>query len=221
MLAVILDMDGLMVKTPSATHSSMEETPRLRAGAAVGRLCRGMIGLAAPSRRFIIRELGEDVPMAALEAAVSSGFLDDINRNGVPPKPGLFELLDFLDRHGIPRAVATSSSTSWAERLLAEVGVLQRVDAIVGGEQVAAGKPAPDIFLRAAERLGQPASDCVVLEDSGPGLRAAAAAGMKAILVPDCAQPSAEERGMAWRIAGSLLDAISWLDTLRDSTSRP
>ena len=85
--------------------------------------------------------------------------------------------------------------------------MLQYVDVVIGGEQVSQGKPAPDIFLAAARQLQHRPADCVVLEDSEPGLRAAVAAGIAPILIPDLRPPSPESRDLAHAIVESLADA--------------
>jgi beta-phosphoglucomutase-like phosphatase (HAD superfamily) len=112
------------------------------------------------------------------------------------------------------RAVATSTRTGLAERKLARVGVLDRFDAVVGGDQVRNGKPAPDIYLRAAERLERGPDECIVLEDSRNGVRAASAAGMTVILVPDLCPIDQETEQLAFRTARSLLDVVGALEGL-------
>ncbi len=93
----------------------------------------------------------------------------------------LEELLDRLDRAGIPRAVGSSSHHAWVEKILDHLGLRERFPIIVGGDDVAHGKPAPDIFLRCAELLGVPPERCAVIEDSANGVLAARRAGMAAI----------------------------------------
>ena len=115
-----------------------------------------------------------------------------VEREGIALKPGLVELLDWLDetRHpqggrdvDAPRRARRRSSTAPRSR--------DRFAALVGGDEIARGKPAPDIFVEAAARLGVAAAACVVLEDSEPGVRGALAAGMTPIMVPDRIAPSA------------------------------
>ena len=90
-----------------------------------------------------------------------------------------------LHQKGIPLAVASSSRRERLDRTLARAQLDTIFAVSVAGDEIARGKPAPDIFLLAAERLGAPPSSCLVLEDSAPGVRAALAAGMTAIMVPD------------------------------------
>jgi HAD superfamily hydrolase (TIGR01509 family) len=97
------------------------------------------------------------------------------------PPPGAVELIDRLDAARIPRAVGSSSQRAWVEMILENLGLRERFEIIVGGDDVARGKPAPDIFLRCAELLGVPPGRCVVIEDSPNGVLAARQAGMAAI----------------------------------------
>ena len=100
-------------------------------------------------------------------------------------KPGAVELLDTLDALRMPRAIATSSSHRTVQRHLATHDLTGRFDAIVGHGDYPAGKPAPDPFLKAAERLAVEPPLCLALEDSHNGVRSAAAAGMMTVMVPD------------------------------------
>ena len=112
-------------------------------------------------------------------------------------------MLEWLDCERIVRAVATSTRRARAEAQLAQQGLLGRFALLVGGDEIARGKPAPDIYLEAAARLAIAPADCVALEDSEPGMNAALAAGMMAIMVPDLAPPSRRapraRRRWCWR----------------------
>lgn len=105
-------------------------------------------------------------------------------------KAGVPELLDFLDQLRLPRAIATSSSRTTVERHLTTHGLMDRFDEIVCRGDYEQGKPAPDPFLRAAERLGVEPRFCLALEDSHIGVRSASAAGMMTVMVPDLLEPT-------------------------------
>ena len=122
--------------------------------------------------------------------------------------PGVLELLRFFEEQGICIAVASSSHTDIVESHLRRKEIRKYFQAVVGGDQVTNGKPAPDIFLRAASLLGIPADECYVFEDSPNGIRAAVAAGCTAVMVPDQIQPTDEIRGLCDRICDSLLTAM-------------
>ena len=107
----------------------------------------------------------------------------ELLRRPLPPLPGVRELLSELRRRGLPAALATSSWKGWAEALLQATGLDGAFDAIVWRQMVEQPKPAPDLFLRAAELVKVEPARCLVLEDTRPGLEAAKAAGMLAVQV--------------------------------------
>jgi HAD superfamily hydrolase (TIGR01509 family) len=220
-LAVILDMDGLMLDTEPISLGAWKE-------AAVGlgyglddEVCVQMIGLGlAANRDLLRRHFGDDFPVDELTASANRLYRRQLDAGGVPHKPGLAQFLRFLDARRIPRAVATSTETRLATHKLHQAGVLSHFEVIVGGDQVKRGKPDPDIFLMAAARLGCRPEDCAVLEDSGPGILAAAAAGMRAILIPDGRDPGEEIRRVAHAVVGSLLEANAVIERLMDDDAK-
>jgi HAD superfamily hydrolase (TIGR01509 family) len=133
-------------------------------------------------------------------------------RGNVVAMPGAVELLDWAGVKGLPRALATSSSRGQAEVALTEAALVGRFEVEVTGDEVQFGKPAPDLFLLAAERLGVSPQSCVVFEDAPAGLEAAARAGMRRVWVPN-----SHTRHLAAPVEvdarlDSLADAIGWLD---------
>jgi len=104
--------------------------------------------------------------------------------DALTPLPGVLALLDAFDNENIPCAVASNSERVWVARVLAITGLAARFQAIATAEEVPQGKPAPDVYLLAAERLGVPPENCVAFEDSPRGLAAAHAAGMLTVAVP-------------------------------------
>jgi HAD superfamily hydrolase (TIGR01509 family) len=190
-VAVIFDMDGLMLDTESLGPRTWRE-----AATAIGvdfnlDLLPAMIGRNYRDCREMLREhYGPSYPVEQLTATCLIVFDAIVAREGIALKAGLHELLDWLEGENVPRAVATSTRRDRAEAQLTQHGLLERFALLVGGNEVERGKPAPDIFLLAASRLTVPAADCVVLEDSEPGVRAALAAGMMPIMVPDLHRPS-------------------------------
>jgi HAD superfamily hydrolase (TIGR01509 family) len=138
----------------------------------------------------------------------------DVESAGVPAKPGLTELLALLAGHGIPTAVATSTERENADLTLRVSGLAGRFRAVVTGDQVSRGKPAPDIYLEAARRLNVPPASCLALEDSGHGIQSARAAGMRTMLVPDLKPPTAEALAAASWVFPSLHEARAVIQTL-------
>jgi len=208
-VAVILDMDGLMLDTEPISLRAWQRAARELGYELGADAYDTMVGLGSRAALDVLKcHLGEECPVGELSSSAGRFYLDALAEGGVPHRPGLEEFLRFLDRRRIPRAVATSTETGLAERLLRQAGILDRVGVVIGGDQVDRGKPAPDIFLLAANRLSCGPEGCVVLEDSMPGVRAAFAARMRAILVPDRREPSAEARALAHAVVESLTAAV-------------
>ena len=134
-------------------------------------------------------------------------FITKKFENGINHKPGLLVLLDHLARLGIPMAVATSTRRERALWKLGKADILERFAAVVCGDEISNGKPAPDIFLLAAQRLGKETSDCVGFEDSPAGLQGLHAADIRSVFVKDLVEPSPQILATVWRRCGDLAEA--------------
>ena len=132
-----------------------------------------------------------------------------IAENGVEPKPGIFELMDFLNSSGIATAITSSSPKERIQAHLGSLGLYHRFDKICSGYEVPCGKPAPDIYLLGAKVLGLQPSECLALEDSPTGIEAAFRAGCTPVMVPDLDQPDENTLSMLYGQADSLTDIIS------------
>jgi len=110
----------------------------------------------------------------------------------VPLRPGVTDLLEFLRHAAIPMAVATSTARAKSQAQLRKAGIFDNFDALVTRSDIQTGKPHPETFLKAAELLKADPSNCLALEDSHNGVRAAAAAGMATIMIPDLLHPTPE-----------------------------
>lgn len=129
----------------------------------------------------------------------------------VPEKPGIHEILKWLKENNFRIAVASSSPRPLIERNLKMTDTLQYIDVCCSGTEVKHGKPAPDLFLHAAELIGLPAEECYIFEDAYNGIRAAYSAGGKPIMVPDIQEPDNEMKEKAHAICTTLLDALEVL----------
>jgi HAD superfamily hydrolase (TIGR01509 family) len=208
-------MDGLILDTEPLALRAWSECAR-----AVGVPFDRTLGLRMVGRNFtdcaaLVRaEIAACHPIDALLDNWHATYDAIVARDGVTLKAGVTELLDWLDRGGLPRAVATSTRRERARAKLAQAGVLARFHSVVGGDDVVRGKPAPDIYLEAARRLEVAPADCLVLEDSEPGVRAGLAAGMAVIMVPDLIAPPAELAAAGPIIVRSLTEARAHLAAL-------
>lgn len=134
-----------------------------------------------------------------------------LGSSGIPPKAGIYELLDALKKAGIPAAVCTASPRDRVEQYLAPLGLFDRFDAIITSYDVAHGKPAPDIYQKGAEVLGLPCGHCIAMEDSKAGLLSASLAGCMTVMIPDQDQPDPEDLTRIHALCDSLTDVIALL----------
>jgi len=162
--------------------------------------------------RMLVDRFGEKFPIEPFRVLVHEYEEVEFSKGPIPKRPGVDVLLSLLEAQNIPRAVATSSEMARAKEWLAGAGVLDMFAVLATGDQVPRGKPAPDIFLLAASRLGAASGDCLVLEDAEPGVRAARAAGMRVYLVPDLIPPTPEGVKLAEKLFDSLSDVARDLE---------
>ncbi|WP_200163401.1 HAD family hydrolase [Cerasicoccus arenae] len=204
---VIFDMDGLLLDTERLFKKAYQRSASQHGIVLKDSVYDMMIGLRSDASQRILREqLGPDAPSAAIIEGARHYYYMQIEEEGIPLRPGVREMFDYLDELDFPRAVATSTHHKLATLKLRSVGLLDRVVGIVSGDQVAHGKPAPDIYLAAAKLIGIPPEECLALEDSPPGVIAARKANCVTIMVPDLQAPNAVTRSMANFIYESLHD---------------
>ncbi|MFO7540004.1 MAG: HAD family phosphatase [Chloroflexota bacterium] len=183
--AVIFDMDGLMVDTEPLSRQAWDMAIRPFGHSLDDTTYSRMVGLRGDESVQIVRQTF-DLPLtAAALYEQKSAHYRRLRAEGIPVMPGLWSLLDAIEARHLPWAVATSSPRAQAEEVLGQLDLLSRCRAIVGGDEAPRGKPAPDIYLLAAERLNVAPNRCLALEDSLPGSQAAVAAGMSTVVVPN------------------------------------
>lgn len=190
--AVIFDMDGLMFDTENVWTSLWEPVLASFGLPLPEGLAKATKGTAGEELKRLVGEYcGTKVaPETILDEMWRQG--DIVFEQGVDKKPGLDELLDWLKEHNIPTAVASSSLEKYIRNNLRTGQVESYFSAVVSGAHVAHSKPAPDIFLKAAELLGSDPAHTLVLEDSYNGVRAGRAGGFVTVMVPDTMAPTEE-----------------------------
>jgi len=217
---VIFDMDGLMLDTEVIAKACWERafartghtmTPEMY-GLMIGRNKRGCAELL----RGLI---GPEFDFDATYTQSGLFYEEHIARHGLPLKPGVVELLRELAGRQVPLAVATSTRQPKAQERLEQAGLLGFFAAVITGDEVAHGKPAPDIYLEAARRLGIDPARSFALEDSHAGVRAAHAAGLKVIMVPDLLPATEEIAALTHRVVPSLQEVRGLLNDLAVSGS--
>jgi HAD superfamily hydrolase (TIGR01509 family) len=193
--AVLFDMDGLMFDTEPLYHRTWGE-----AAAALGFPLKENFFSKVQGRNnraseaILVADTSANFPLAEFRKRWRAAWVEHIHTYGVPEKSGLRQLLAFLQKNALPLAVATSSNRAILDLCLQRSGLQSYFTLTVSGEDIENGKPAPDIYLLAAEKLGVRPEACLVLEDSDAGCRAALAAGMHVFAVPDEIPPAAATR---------------------------
>jgi HAD superfamily hydrolase (TIGR01509 family) len=202
--AVVFDMDGLLIDTEVLIRDLMMAVAAERGTHLPNEVFVRMVGLPeADSDAVAQAHFGPRFDLKAFNREVDERAYAAIQA-GVALKAGVVELLDHLERTSVPRAIATSSSHASVRSKLAPSGMLPRFDAVVAAGDYPRGKPNPDPFLVAAERLGVAPDLCLALEDSHNGVRSAHAAGMMTVMVPDLLEATEEMHEKCVTIAQSL-----------------
>jgi HAD superfamily hydrolase (TIGR01509 family) len=213
--AVIFDMDGLLFDSERLYAQTI-----LTAAAEVGCPMSHDVFLQLVGRSrevnhaFLLEHYGQDYPLQALIATWGRHFRE-LAAAGLPLKAGAIELLDLLDDLRLPRAIATSSTHATVKANLLVHSLTDRFHGVVAHGDYAIGKPAPDPFLKAAERLGVAPALCLALEDSHNGVRSASAAGMMAVMVPDLIPATDEIQGLCAHVVVDLHDVCRMLGVQR------
>lgn len=210
--AVIFDMDGTMFDTEIVAQRGMMRACKDCGYDMTEAIYAGTLGLPEPGwRAHLIDVFGDTFPIDEVAVNARQLIRADMAANGVPLKTGLLEMLDWLDELQIPRAIASSSKRATIEGHLEHTGLIERIHALVGGDEISKGKPAPDIFIEAARRLAIDPAHCIVFEDSAAGIRGAHAAGTIPIMIPDLLPPTDEVRALARVVLPSLHAARDYM----------
>jgi HAD superfamily hydrolase (TIGR01509 family) len=210
--AALFDMDGLLLDTEAIYIEALQVAARgLGYPDLPLALCHSTAGVTGPVRnRMIAEHYGEGFVIDAFREHFTV-HVRRLTEGGIPLKPGVVELLDYLGGRGLPLAVATSARRPTAENHLGKAGLLGRFSALVTRDDVARTKPHPDVYLEAARRLGAAPERCVAFEDSNVGLEAAHAAGTMAFMVPDLVKPLPESHARCLQVVPDLHAALQLL----------
>lgn len=208
-------MDGTLLDTEPLAARAWSEAAAALGVAFDASLPPRLVGRTfADCRTLVAAHHGDDYPTDRLMSGWHAAYDAIVAREGLATKPGVDELFAWLDAAGIARALATSTRRTRALAKLEQAALAARLHAIVGGDEVERGKPAPDIFLAAAQRLGVAPAACVVLEDSDAGVLGALAAGMTPIMIPDQVAPGSAVVLADPLVVASLHEALAHLAAL-------
>ena len=205
MFSVIFDMDGTLLDTQSICVPAWEYAGRMQGITGVGDAIADVCGMNEIGWTAYLEQNYGNMDIELFKKTMRDYMIE----NGkVVYKKGAEALISFLKENGVMLALASGSSHASINHHLKEVGANDIFSVIVGGKDVENGKPAPDIFLLAAEKLGVDPKECFVIEDSANGIRAGHSAGMKCIGIPDVAPFSDEVKALMTAHLSSLDEAI-------------
>ena len=211
--AVVFDLDGVLLQSEEVWDAVRERYVRRRGGRYDEEVQRAMMGMSAPEwSHYLHDEAGVPDDPAAINRDVVEGMLEAY-RHDLPLLPGAVAVVR-RTAAAFPLALASSSNREVFEAVLELAGLADCFQATVSSEEVTRGKPAPDVYLEAARRLGVLPERCTAVEDSHAGIRSAKSAGMRVVAIPNASYPPDEEAlGLADSVVGSI-DELT-LDGLR------
>ena len=211
MFSVIFDMDGTLLDTQRICIPAWEYAGQMQGFSGLGKYIENVCGMNELGWKGYLKE---NFPQMDIESFTFDAR-DYIKKNGVVKyKKGAEELLTYLKQNNIKMGLASGSSRASIEHHFSIVGGLENFDVVVAGMEVEKGKPAPDIFLKVAEQLGEKPENCYVFEDSNNGVKAGYSAGMKCIGIADIAPFTIETKKLLTAELNSLDEAINIFETL-------
>lgn len=213
--AVVFDMDGVIFDSERLVVDCWKETADKYGIQGVEEACKECLGLnrQASKEKWLLR-YGENFPYDMYKQEMSDLYHKRARDGALQMKKGVVELLSALREAGVKVALASSTREQVVTWQLTHAGIIDYFDQIVCGDMVTNSKPHPEIFLKACEQLQVESTETFAIEDSYNGIRAAHAANMKPIMVPDMAEPTAEMEKLSEVILPSLLHVLDYMREL-------
>ncbi len=212
MNTVVFDMDGVLFDTERLCQDSwlfVAEEDGLPGMEEIFPQCIGRN--ANDSRKIVMEAYGEDFDYEGFRQRASEWFWNYIEKNGLPMKPGVKEILAWLKENGWIIGLASSTRRSTVQNHLEQAGISGYFSVVVTGDMVEHSKPRPDIYLMACRELGAEPGQAYAIEDSPNGIRSAHAAGMAPLMVPDMLAPDEEMVRLSRRIFQDLGEVLCFL----------
>lgn len=205
----IFDMDGLIFDTERLFMQELKKAMQNKGYTLTLEIYTRMLGMNAKMcQKHMLDNYGPDYPYHEISAQARAA----VNAmKTLPVKPGIRELLEFLNEKGVKCAVASSTNSEYVKKYISDNNLGKFFDCIIGGDMVVKSKPEPDIFLLACSKLGLSPADTIVFEDSESGIKAAVRGKMRVICIPDMKEHSDEIKGMCTAYVKTGFEAIEYV----------
>ena len=211
---IVFDMDGVLLDTEAVFMRCWKKLGEELHLPNVEETARKCIGITVTQTEALFqKEYGEKSPCESYVGAANAIFYRQEAEQGIPEKPGVHELFAYLKEQNYRIGLASSTQQQAVYRQMKAAGIFDDFDVIVCGDMVTKSKPNPDIYLKACELMKVDPKECYAVEDSYNGIRAAHAAGMKAIMVPDLLEPTPEILELTDQKFNSLMELQKFLMT--------
>ncbi|HAQ41512.1 MAG TPA: hypothetical protein DCM73_12250 [Clostridiales bacterium] len=218
---VIFDMDGLMFDSENLLFKSWKEAMKKMGHEPSMDVFLKTLGITdEKTREFYTDYFGDELEgkrFCKITIEIFSGLL---SKGELKIKPGLTELIDYLNRNNIKKAIASSNNRKVIFRNIEVTGIKNDFDYIISGDDVKEGKPHPEIFERVCEALNIAKENTLILEDSLNGIKAGHAASIKSIMIPDLLMPTEEAKEKSHTILNSLFEVIDFLEKSNNGARR-
>jgi len=215
--ALILDLDGTLIDTETVSKNAWEQAARELGFEFPQALYASIAGRSiASARRKIKSFIANSADFDRFMHIAHDIYINDMNTNGVRVNEGVHEIVDYAGQTALAAMIATSTARQYADMKMKLSGLEGHLHVAVAGDEVENGKPAPDLFLRAAAIASVRPEQCIVIEDAEAGVEAAHAAGMIPIMVPSTIDPSDNVRQICHAVVPDLNEALKVIRSIRD-----
>lgn len=211
--AVLFDMDGVLIDTEKYLTQFWQRAAAEAGLSLTMEDCYQFRSFASKFGSIAFQEkYGKEYDYFSIRARRKELMKDHIEKNGIEIKPEVKETLQKLKEKGLQLAVVTATDEERTKQYLTEIGIYDWFDSIICATMVERGKPFPDVYLYACEKIGYRPEECMAVEDSPNGIRSASDAGCKTVMVPDLTEPDAESQKRVVGVADTLYGVLKYID---------